>query len=99
MKANKLFAVMAIASMGLFAGQAMAQGNDDDAPPPKMSEFNENEEVTDTYNDKVTIDSGNNYSSNAGGSSSYGNDAGERKERLRVYSGKHDGNNVIYDPR
>ncbi len=99
MKATKLFAMLAFAGFGLFAGEALAQGNDDnDAPPPKMSEYNETE-VTDTYNDKVTIDSGSNASTNASGSGSYNSDSGERKERLRVYSGKHDGNNVIYDPR
>jgi hypothetical protein len=96
MKANKLIALFAVAALGLCAQGAFAQGNDDDPPPP-MSSYDENE-VTDTYNEKVTIEG-------ADGNSAYGSQSGglsnqpERKERLRVYSGKHDGNNVIYDPR
>jgi len=96
MKATKLFALIAFAGFGLCAGQALAQGNDDNDAPPKMSDTNETE-VTESYNETVTIDN-NDVSSNAGGSNDLSSQP-ERKEKLRVYSGKHDGNNVISDPR
>lgn len=101
MKLNQFVAILAVGSLGFCAESAMAQGNDQvgDAPPP-MSETTAPAEGGDAqpYNETVTIDSDANA---AGGSSS---DAGiaaqpEKAERLRVYSGKHDGNNVISDPR
>ncbi len=101
MKATKLFAIIAFAGLGLCTKGALAQGTDPvgDAPPP-MSESTttpDGEEAK-PYNETVTIDAG------ADGSGATSSDAGiaaqpEKKERLRVYSGKHDGNNVISDPR
>ncbi len=100
MKATKLIAIIAFAGFGLSANVALAQGNDGsemEAPPISGEPVSSTEE-TDAYNETVTIDAG----SEATGSGSA--DAGfaaepEKKERLRVYSGKHDGNNVISDPR
>ncbi|MBL0341623.1 MAG: hypothetical protein IPP71_12185 [Bacteroidetes bacterium] len=100
MKATKLIAIIAFAGLGLCAEGALAQGTDPvgDAPPP-MSETAApaSGEEAQPYNETVTIDSGTDASAAAP-------DAGiaeqpEKKEKLRVYSGKHDGNNVIADPR
>lgn len=96
MKATKLIALIAFAGFGLCAGEALAQGNDDNDAPPKMSDVQETE-VTETNTETVTIDSNNDVTS-ASGSAAISAEP-EKRERLRVYSGKHDGNNVIYDPR
>ena len=100
MKATKLIALFAFSGLFLCASGALAQGDNpdnNDAPPPMMSEYDENE-VTDTYNEQVTIDSGVDATGSGQANTGFGVEP-ERKERLRVYSGKHDGNNVIYDPR
>jgi hypothetical protein len=101
MKAKNWFAMVALAGLGLMADAALAQGNEqtESTPPPVSEEAASAGEETEPYNETVTIDSGAAEASSAGAS-----DAGiagqpEKKERLRVYSGKHDGNNVIYDPR
>ena len=100
MKATKLIAFMALAGLGLFAEGALAQGNDqtEATPPPATEEPATATEETQPYNETVTIDAGTEPASSE--SSSAGISAQpEQKERLRVYSGKHDGNNVISDPR
>jgi hypothetical protein len=97
MKSTKLIAIIAFAGFGLCAGQTFAQGNDNNDAPPKMSDVTE-EPVAEPYNEKVTIDNNNpDLSTSASGSAIQAQP--EQKERLRVYSGNHDGNNVIYDPR
>lgn len=101
MKATKLIAIIAFAGFGLTANVAMAQGNEETtetAPPPVAEESETTTEETQPYNETVTIDAG------TEGTGTGSSDAGiaaepERKERLRVYSGKHDGNNVVSDPR
>jgi len=100
MKATKLIAIIAFAGLGLSANVAMAQGNDqtEPAPPPITEESATSTEETAPYSETVTIDAA------SEGTGSGTADAGiaaepERKERLRVYSGKHEGNNVISDPR
>ena len=101
MKATKLIAIIAFAGFGLSANVAMAQGNEETtetAPPPITEEAATSTEETEPYNETVTIDAG------TEGTGTGSSDAGiaaepERKERLRVYSGKHDGNNVVSDPR
>jgi hypothetical protein len=50
------------------------------------------------YNETVTID-GATEGGTGGGTESTFAAPEEKKERLRVYSGKHDGVNVIVDPR
>lgn len=94
MKATKLIALFAFAGLCLCAQGAFAQGNDE--PPPPMSSYEET--PTEPYNETVTIDSGDAAASTQSSSASFSAEP-EKKERLRVYSGKHDGNNVIYDPR
>ena len=100
MKATKLIAIIAFAGLGLCAEGALAQGNDqtETTPPPVTEESTTPAgEETEPYNETVTIDSGTDASaSSTDGSFSV---QAERKEKLRVYSGKHDGNNVISDPR
>lgn len=101
MKATKLIAIIAFAGFGLSANIAMAQGNEEATEitaPPITDESAASTEETQPYNETVTIDAG------TEGTGSGSSDAGiaaepERKERLRVYSGKHDGNNVVSDPR
>jgi hypothetical protein len=101
MKATKLIAVMAFAAFGFCTDRALAQGNDQtqQAAPPVTSEENAavTGEETEPHNETVTIDSG----TGAGSSNAETGIAEqpEKKEKLRVYSGKQDGNNVIYDPR
>ena|SRR5688572_6536866 len=100
-KATKFIAIIAFAGFGLFTEGALAQGNDQTdqstEAPPITDENATPVEETQPYNETVTIDSGTEAPPAA-------SDAGiaaepEKKERLRVYSGKHDGNNVIADPR
>ena len=101
MKATKIIALCAFACLSLTVVDVRAQSDDDD-PPPMMSEFGEgdSESTTDTYNETVTIDEGNSSATGEESSANGGFVAEpERKENLRVYSGKHDGNNVISDPR
>jgi hypothetical protein len=54
--------------------------------------------TTEPYNETVTID-GATEGGTGGGTESTFAAPEEKKERLRVYSGKHDGVNVIVDPR
>lgn len=102
MKATKLIAVCVFAAFGFCADSAFAQGNEQNnqTAPPVTTEQQASpaEEIsTDPYNETVTIDSvGTPPISNDGSGVS---EQAEKKEKLRVYSGKHDGNNVISDPR
>ena len=103
MKAKKLIAMIAFAGLGCFAQGAFAQGNEQTEqttpPPPPATDENAatTGQETAPYNETVTIDSG---STTPGGTSEAGiSEQAEKKEKLRVYSGKHDGNNVISDPR
>jgi hypothetical protein len=91
-----------LGAVGLNA--ALAQ--DDDPPPPMMSSFYEEEEGgdenqdDDSYNNSVTIDddgSGSTEEDSYESTSTFRSEP--KREQLRVYSGKHDGNNVIRDPR
>ena len=99
MKATKLIAMIAFAGFGLCAGSALAQGNDqtESTPPPVTEESAATTEEPQPYNETVTIDSG--ETTEAAPAENGINEQAERKEKLRVYSGKHDGNNVISDPR
>src|SRR5688572_22085855 len=102
MKSTKLIAIIAFAGLGLCAEGALAQGNEqqtEQTTPPATdgTATTTAGEETEPYNETVTIDSSTESTSTA-------TDEGfaaqpERKEKLRVYSGKHDGNNVISDPR
>jgi len=101
MKTFKIIALLALFVGAFGVSSAFAQ-SDDDSPPPMMSSFSEEEGVEDdSYNNTVTIDeedsgeSSDSYDSYE--SSSYS--SAPKKERLRVYSGKHSGNNVVSDPR
>jgi hypothetical protein len=104
MKASKLFAVVLAAGLGFAVNQANAQTTEEQPAsetPATTEESTSTEGTTEAepYNETVTIDEG---AASAGGGSTDGGGgdvASERKERLRVYSGKHDGNNVIVDPR
>ncbi len=101
MKAKNLFAMVAFAGLGLMAEGALAQGNEQSAestPPPATEEAAPAAPEAEPYNETVTIDNGTQASS-AGSTDAGFSAQPEKKERLRVYSGKHDGNNVIYDPR
>jgi len=112
MKATKIIALFAFACFSLVAADVMAQSDDD--PPPKMSDYSDDDdappkmsdysddgsEVTESNSETVTIDENAAAESSDGSTSSGGFSSEPReKERLRIYSGKHDGNNVIYDPR
>ncbi|MDQ3050425.1 MAG: hypothetical protein M3Q95_06030 [Bacteroidota bacterium] len=102
MKATKLIAVITFAAFGFCAEGALAQGNEqtestEQAAPPVTDETVPAGEETESYNETVTIDSS--QTAPASTTESGYTDQAERKEKLRVYSGKHDGNNVIADPR
>jgi hypothetical protein len=97
---SKLIAIIAFAGMGLFAEGVFAQGNDQteqQTTPPPVTDENATSTETEPYNETVTIDSG--TDSTAAPAATETAVQPERKEKLRVYSGKHDGNNVIVDPR
>jgi hypothetical protein len=103
MKATKLIALVSFAMLGLGTQAVMAQTTDETeqtAPPATDESATQSTEApeTDPYNETVTIDDG---SETGTTNTDYVPDAApaEKKERLRVYSGKHDGNNVIVDPR
>lgn len=101
MKATKLIAVIAFATLGFCADSALAQGNEqtEQTPPPAASEESApTGEETQPYNETVTIDSDSSGAGTAPAEPGFSEQA-EKKEKLRVYSGKHDGNNVIADPR
>lgn len=99
MKAKKLIALFAFAALGLCADSAFAQSTGNDDPPPPMSSYDESGTTeAESYNDKVTIEGEGSTSTEAQVDAGFAAQP-EKKERLRVYSGKHDGNNVIYDPR
>ncbi|MFM7822835.1 MAG: hypothetical protein ACKPB3_03575, partial [Bacteroidota bacterium] len=59
----------------------------------------ENSDPNAVYNERVTIDESSSETTSAGSESSSVSAQSDRKERIRIYSGKHDGNNVIYDPK
>lgn len=96
MKATKLIAIIAFAGLGMVSEGAFAQ--DGDAPPITPAPTTEEGTTTEPYNETVTID-GATEGGTAGGTESTFAAPEEKKERLRVYSGKHDGVNVIVDPR
>ena len=101
MKATNLIAVIAFAALGFCAEGALAQGSEQTeptAPAPTTEESTATGEETQPYNETVTIDSGTETTGGGGSESGIGQQP-ERQEKLRVYSGKHDGNNVISDPR
>ena len=101
MKATKLIAVIAFAALGFYAEGALAQGSEQTeqtTTPAPTEETTSTGEETQPYNETVTIDNGA-APAGGGGSESGISEQAERKEKLRVYSGKHDGNNVISDPR
>ena len=104
MKSLKFIVLLSffLGAVGLNA--AMAQ--DDDPPPPMMSSFYEEDgsgdenQDDDSYNNSVTIDEDGSGSSEDDSYESTSTFRSEpKREQLRVYSGKHDGNNVIRDPR
>ncbi|MBK8413616.1 MAG: hypothetical protein IPL22_03235 [Bacteroidetes bacterium] len=96
MKATKLIAIIAFAGLGMVTEGAFAQ--DGDAPPVTPAPTTEEGTTTEPYNETVTIDSGAEGGTGGGTESTFAAPE-EKKERLRVYSGKHDGVNVIVDPR
>ncbi|MFN5324642.1 MAG: hypothetical protein ACK5C5_06975 [Bacteroidota bacterium] len=109
MKINKIIRSVALASFCLLAVPALAQSDENtsndsgDATESSTSTdpaaTTESTEGTGNYNDRVTIDENASTAEGASTESSSFTAAPERKERIRVYSGKHDGNNVISDPR
>ncbi len=101
MKATKLIAVIAFAAFGFCADSALAQGNEQTeqtAPPVPTEENATTGEETQPYNETVNIDSDSTGAGTPPAEPGFSEQA-EKKEKLRVYSGKHDGNNVIVDPR
>lgn len=97
MKATKLIALIAFAGFGLCTEGVFAQSTDNsmEAPPIATEESTSGSE-TESYQ-KVTIDAASTDSTESSGGTVAAPE--EKKERLRVYSGKHDGVNVIVDPR
>ena len=101
MKAKKLMLLIAFAGFGLCTESVLAQGNEqtETATPPVTEENAATTgEETAPYNETVTIDDGSAPPAEVAAENSFATQP-EKKEKLRVYSGKHDGNNVISDPR
>ncbi len=100
MKIFKLIAVFAVLFGAVGLNSAVAQSDDD--PPPMMSSFSEEESgggEEESYNSSVTIEEEGSKSIEKSYESTSSYIDAPRKERLRVYSGKHSGNNVVSDPR
>ncbi len=103
MKKIKFLALLALVFGAFGLNSALAQSDDDgdEPPPPMMSQFDDdgNSEV-EGQSSTVTIDGEESYDSGESTSSSGSSYSGsESRERVRVYSGKHDGNNVIKDSK
>ena len=103
MKATKLIAFIAVAGLGLLAEGAFAQTDEETSTEETDNSFNTDEnasygEEVDPYNQSVTIDEADQSGESFAESSDFSSEP-PKTERLRVYSGKHDGNNVIRDPR
>jgi hypothetical protein len=98
MKATKLIALIAFAGFGLCTEGVFAQSTDNSMEaPPIATEESASGTESEPYNEKVTIDAASAESTESSGGTVAAPE--EKKERLRVYSGKHDGVNVIVDPR
>lgn len=104
MKTNKILVSVAVVTICLFAAPAFAQTDGStEATSTEATEQPANAEPTSdpnsTYNDRVTIDEGAPSTEAANSEGSASSSQSTSRERIRVYSGKHDGNNVIYDPK
>lgn len=103
MKNNKFLVSAMVASCCFLAVPAFAQTDESaqsvsgDATEQPAS--TENSDPNAVYNERVTIDESASETTPSASESSTASVQSDRKERIRVYSGKHDGNNVIYDPK
>lgn len=103
MKNNKFLVSAMVASCCFLAVPAFSQ-TDESAPSAsgdvtEQPATTENSDPNAVYNERVTIDESASETTPAASESSSASVQSDRKERIRVYSGKHDGNNVIYDPK
>ena len=103
MKNNKFLVSALVASSCFLAVPAFSQT--DESAQPASGDATEQPATTESsdpnavYNERVTIDESSTESTPAASESSSASVQSDRKERIRIYSGKHDGNNVIYDPK
>ena len=109
MKNNKFLVSAMVASSCFLAVPAFSQTDEstpvadtvysasgDATEQPATTEISDPNAV---YNERVTIDESSSETTPAASESSSASVQSDRKERVRIYSGKHDGNNVIYDPK
>jgi len=94
MKINKILALTAVFGCCMLTVPAMAQSDESTAESTESTESSEN-----VGNERVTIDGETSTTTTEEESSSTSVAEPATRERIRVYSGKHDGNNVIYDPK
>jgi len=104
MKTNKILVSAVFVTSCLFVVPAMAQTDgSSEATSTESTEqpsTDPNADPNTNYNERVTIDeeaatTTEETSTDSGSASTQSRSS----ERIRIYSGKHDGNNVIYDPR
>lgn len=103
MKNNKFLVSAIVASCSFLAVPAFSQTDESSqatsGDATEQPATTENSDPNAVYNERVTIDESDTESTPAATESSSANAQSDRKERIRIYSGKHDGNNVIYDPK
>lgn len=103
MKNNKFIVSAVVASCCFLAVPAFAQTDESaqtaSGDATEQPATTENSDPNAVYNERVTIDESSSEAAPAATESSSASAQSDRKERIRIYSGKHDGNNVIYDPK
>ena len=103
MKNNKFLVSAMVASSCFLAVPAFSQTDESSesasGDTTEQPATTENSDPNAVYNERVTIDESSSETTPAASESSSASVQSDRKERVRIYSGKHDGNNVIYDPK
>lgn len=103
MKTNKILVSALFVTGCLFTVPAMAQtdGSSESATTESTepSATDPNADPNASYNERVTIDEGTSTTEETNTESGSTETPARSSERIRIYSGKHDGNNVIYDPK
>ncbi|MEY3342585.1 MAG: hypothetical protein RL090_269 [Bacteroidota bacterium] len=94
MKINKILALTAVFGCCMLTVPALAQSDETSTESTESTENSEN-----VGNERVTIDGETTTTTTEEESSTSTAAEPATRERIRIYSGKHDGNNVIYDPK
>jgi hypothetical protein len=103
MKTNKILVSAVFVTSCLFVAPAMAQTDGSaeatSTESTEQSTTDPNADPNTNYNERVTIDEESATTEETSTESGSASTQSRSSERIRIYSGKHDGNNVIYDPK